>query len=323
MSNKEDLKNKKYGKWEVISNRFRKNNKSYFTCKCECGTVKDVERNSLISGRSTQCKKCSSKALEKDDKYIGKIFGEIEVIKVDKDFFDKNKRKKYICKCSCGYEFSSFSHNFTVLTKCKKCKEKDGSILGKTYERLIVVEEFKEGKIMKCKCLCKCGNETTVRKSDLVCNKTKSCGCLSKEVKLKINKTHGMTRTRLHNIWTAMKQRCYYPNHISFNSYGGRGIIVCDEWKNDFMSFYNWAMENGYEDGLSIDRIDVNGNYEPNNCRWANNYIQSNNKTNNRYIKYNGEVKTLREWSDILGINYNTLRTQTKKYTLEQIMEGK
>ena len=89
------------------------------------------------------------------------------------------------------------------------------------------------------------------------------------------------------------------------------------------MSFYNWAMNNGYNDTLTIDRIDVNGNYEPSNCRWVDVKIQSNNKRNNRKIEYKNETKTLKEWSDILGINYSTLRTQTKKYTLEEILEGR
>ena len=318
------MKDRKFGKWTVISEHsFRKNGVYHLTCVCECGNTVDVAQNSLKSGRSTQCIKCSSKSKERDDRYIGKAFGEIHVVKVDEEYFKEKKRKKYICRCSCGYEFSSFSHNLIVLNKCKHCKEKDRSILGNTYERLTVLDEFKKDNIEMCNCLCICGRKVTVRRGDLTSGKTKSCGCLAKEVKSKSNKTHGLTKTRLHNIWGAMKQRCYYPKSSHYHKYGERGIIVCDEWKNDFMSFYNWAMDNGYSDDLSIDRIDVNGNYEPSNCRWANNKVQANNKTTNRYITYKNETKTLKEWSDILGINYSTLRTQTKKYTLEEILEGR
>lgn len=318
------MKDEKFGKWTVISETpFKKSEAYYLTCICECGNIVDVAKNSLKNGKSTQCIKCSNKSKEKDDKYVGKTFGEIYVAKVDDEYFREKKRKKYICRCSCGYEFSSFSHNLVELNKCKNCKEKDRSVLGNIYTRLTVLGEFKKGNIEMCNCLCICGKEVTVRRGDLISGKTKSCGCLAKEVKSKSNKTHGMAKTRLHNIWKAMKQRCYYTKSIRYNDYGGRGVIICDEWENDFMSFYNWAMNNGYNDTLTIDRIDVNGNYEPSNCRWVDVKIQSNNKRNNRKIEYKNETKTLKEWSDILGINYSTLRTQTKKYTLEEILEGR
>lgn len=112
---------------------------------------------------------------------------------------------------------------------------------------------------------------------------------------------------RLYNIWRNMKQRCYNKNHAKYKNYGGRGIQVCDEWRTDFMLFYNWAINNGYKDNLTIDRIDVNGNYEPDNCRWATPKQQSRNTTKNRYYTINNETHCLSEWCEILNLNYKTI----------------
>ena len=110
-----------------------------------------------------------------------------------------------------------------------------------------------------------------------------------------------------------MKGRCGIPGYSGYEHYGGRGISVCDEWKNDFMAFYNWAMENGYTDNLSIDRIDVNGNYCPENCRWADSHTQSNNKRNNRYLEIDGKKKTIAEWAKISGIHPQTITDRIDK----------
>ena len=119
---------------------------------------------------------------------------------------------------------------------------------------------------------------------------------------------HGKSSTRLYDIWRGMKERCYRPKHLRFGKYGGRGISICDEWRNSFEVFEKWAINNGYNESLTIERIDVNGNYEPNNCRWATNKEQQNNKQNNRRITWNDETKTLAEWSEIVGIKKTTLK---------------
>ena len=121
------------------------------------------------------------------------------------------------------------------------------------------------------------------------------------------NKKHGMNGTRLHNIWKSMKHRCHSPKYKEFKNYGGRGIAVCEEWQKDFLTFYHWAIANGYNETLTIDRIDVNGNYEPNNCRWATQKEQQNNRSNNRLIAYNGETHTISEWAEIKNINVTVL----------------
>lgn len=119
---------------------------------------------------------------------------------------------------------------------------------------------------------------------------------------------HNESITRLHNTWRSMKSRCYNKNNIRYSRYGGRGIIVCEEWKNSFISFRNWALENGYADNLTIDRINNNGNYEPLNCRWATNKIQSNNRRTNHYITYKGKTQSLMAWSEELNFNYETVK---------------
>ena len=125
---------------------------------------------------------------------------------------------------------------------------------------------------------------------------------------------HGMIHTRLYSIWHCMKVRCYIKSCLSYKNYGGRGIKICDEWKNDFISFYNWSLANGYKDNLTIDRIDVNGNYEPSNCRWVSKKEQDNNRRTNRFIEYNGIKKTIQQWAEEKGINTYTLRKRIRMY---------
>ena len=107
--------------------------------------------------------------------------------------------------------------------------------------------------------------------------------------------------------------RCNNPKNPNYFRYGNRGIKVCDEWKNDFLSFYNWSMKNGYRDDLTLDRIDNNGDYEPNNCRWTTMKTQCNNTSRCKYITINNETKTLREWCEITGVNYSTARDRIRR----------
>ena len=129
----------------------------------------------------------------------------------------------------------------------------------------------------------------------------------------KNKKLHGKSNTRLFRIWSHIKDRCDNPNNDAYKNYCKIGVTICNEWKNDFMSFYNWAMSNGYKDNLTIDRIENNGNYQPNNCRWITIKQQHRNTRRNIFLNYNGENRCVSEWSEILGINETTLRSRLRK----------
>lgn len=150
---------------------------------------------------------------------------------------------------------------------------------------------------------------------------TRSCGCLHRE---RVRK-HGKRHTRLYSIWLNMHDRCCNINNKCYSDYGGRGITICDEWLNDFMSFHNWAMNNGYQENLTIDRIDVNGNYEPNNCRWADMKTQNRNKRNNKNYTINGETHCLKEWCEILNLNYGKVKDRLNKsnWSIDEALELK
>lgn len=186
--------------------------------------------------------------------------------------------------------------------------------IGKRFGRLVVVSEappIKEGKDERLRpallCKCDCGNEKIVRIMCLKRGSCVSCGCEAREKASKRLFKHGMTDTRLFSIWDGMIDRCYHSYSIEYCNYGGRGVSVCSEWKDSFLAFYNWAMNNGYSENLTIDRIDVNGDYEPENCRWATYTQQARNRRNNHFVTLNGETKTLVEWSEIIGIKADTL----------------
>lgn len=135
---------------------------------------------------------------------------------------------------------------------------------------------------------------------------------------------HGMSNTPLYRAWDSMKARCYRKTTAPYKRYGGRGIKVCDEWKYDFIAFKDWALANGYVEGLSLDRIDVNGNYEPSNCRWVSMKEQENNKRNNFRIEYNGKTHTMSEWSDIMGIPPMVLQHRFKRgWSVEKALTTK
>lgn len=127
------------------------------------------------------------------------------------------------------------------------------------------------------------------------------------------NFTHGLRKSPLYTTWANMKQRCYNSKSTRYKWYGALGITVCDEWKNDFLTFYNWAITHGYKDGLTIDRIDSTKNYSPNNCRFITMSAQQRNKSSNKRITYNGEIKSVQEWAEKLNIKPSTLRARFNK----------
>lgn len=200
-------------------------------------------------------------------------------------------------------------------------------LTGQRVGRLTVIEfsHIDKHKRSMWKCKCDCGTETVVLGSHLKSRHTTSCGCYGREARIKGSTTHGMRHTRLYRIWLDMKSRCYIANTPYFSEYGGRGITVCNEWRDSFEAFRDWALANGYADDLSIDRIDVNGNYEPSNCRWATWETQCNNRRDTVFITFNGETHSLREWSRITGINFYTMysRYTAGRPAAEILHEGK
>lgn len=127
------------------------------------------------------------------------------------------------------------------------------------------------------------------------------------------NNKHGLCKTRLYSIYMNMKTRCYNKNNSHYKYYGKRGIKVCNEWLHDFQAFYDWSMSNGYNDNLTIDRINVDGNYEPDNCRWITQHDQCYNTRYNVYLTYNGKTQTMKEWADELGIKLGTISYRYRK----------
>ena len=241
------------------------------------------------------------------------------------------------CRCDCGNEVevstSGLRHGGTRSCGCLQkeiaSKKHKGfatipfaDLSGQKFGRLTVIcrdieyTDSSGASRYKYKCLCDCGNYTWATPYQLKSGGVRSCGCLHKESasnRGKANTRHGGNRRnapyeekRLYHIWSGMKQRCENPNNGSYSNYGGRGIKICEEW-NDFANFQKWSLDNGYSDDLSIDRIDYNGNYEPNNCRWATKIEQANNTRANRFVDIGGVSHTVADWSRISGVKAATI----------------
>ena len=184
-------------------------------------------------------------------------------------------------------------------------------LTGEKYNHLLVIERVENTKSGRTqwKCLCDCGNETIVRGSNLKSGAVKSCGCL---LHVANNITHGDSHTKLYNHWISMIYRCSHPNNNAYKWYGARGIKVCDEWL-DYQKFKQWVMDTRPDESYTVDRIDVNGDYCPENCRWIPMGEQANNRTTNLLYEYNGKTQNLSQWCKELNLDYKLVHNRLKK----------
>lgn len=192
---------------------------------------------------------------------------------------------------------------------------KTEDLTGKRFNKLTVIGRdgtYPSGNI-RWLCRCDCGGLTHVTGHSLKSGAVKGCKCVLSERMTRLNTKHGGFGTRLYEIWRQMHRRCYGTKTKSYPNYGGRGITICDEWR-EFEPFRDWALANGYAEDLTIDRIDVDGNYSPENCRWATDKEQSNNRRSNHQVEYNGEIHTISEWADKYGVSQRKLRPRLDKY---------
>ena len=234
----------------------------------------------------------------------------------------KNGIVYWKCLCDCGG---------TTTTTCAKLKSGHTKSCGclqreRTSEaskkdltkmkfgRLTVLERVsKMGEHAKYRCKCDCGTTIIVEGGNLVTGATKSCGCIRSEMVTASSTKHGGRKTKLYKVWRNMLNRCNNPKNKEYHCYGGRGIKVCPEWATDFSAFRDWALSNGYHESLTIERIDVNAGYFPENCMWADRYIQSRNRTNNRKISFQGRTMILVDWAKETGFSESTIRRRLNR----------
>lgn len=257
-----------------------------------------------------------SSSMKKID-LTNRVFGRLTVLRDSGE--RRSKQIMWECQCVCGNV--TYVHGSSLcrgLTQSCGCYHKDQTSLanrvdltGQIFGRLTVLRplDIRRGGEICWECQCKCGEMAIIRGYLLQTGATTSCGCFHREQTSKINFSHGKSTTRIYKIWTNIISRCYREHNINYDNYGGRGITVCDSWRNSFEAFYK-DMGEPPSDRHSLDRIDNNGNYTPLNCRWADTYQQANNSRKNRILSANGVSHTMAEWSRILGISYNTIKSR-------------
>lgn len=217
---------------------------------------------------------------------------------------NKGKSVAWNCICDCGKHVIVDSYSLTSShTKSCGCLNTSLDLTGKIYGEVTVLRKVgcnHYGQLWECQC--SCGRLFTTTATTLNIGRVKRCP------KSRLHETLSDAEKPIYKVWTNMKNRCSNPKSRDYAYYGGKGVKVYPLWAHNFDSFYDWAKKNGWKPGLTIDRIDVNGNYEPSNCRWIDMTAQCNNRTNNHWIEFNGERHTISEWARILGIPCDRLK---------------
>ena len=233
---------------------------------------------------------------------IGHIYGKLTVIEHEPDLGLEFWR----CKCECGEEIIvKRAHLRAGNTKSCGCLRRD-DLTNQKFGRLTALK-YDAGQ-KKWHCLCQCGRDLWVSPAHLKNGLTQSCGCYQKDRARETQLKHGKAHTKVFYAWSHMKDRCLNPNNKHYASYGGRNITICDRWLdfNNFLTDMGEPVEG--PERISLDRIDNDGNYEPGNCRWANQKTQNNNKRNSKFYTHEGQTHTLPEWAEIKGVSYGQLR---------------
>lgn len=229
----------------------------------------------------------------------------------------KNRSTVWLCQCDCGNKTVARNKNLLegITTDCG-CISKNGLKEGQKIARLTLLKEIPSRKGRSWECVCDCGKELKVREFQIRNGIIKSCGCLKSEYAKVGNPVHKFNKTRIQRIHHSMVQRCYNKNHIHYSNYGGRGITICDEWLGikGMENFGNWALMNGYNDSLSIDRIDGSKGYYPENCKFSTPKEQANNTRTNIRFEYKGEQLSISKASEKYGISQTILRYRIRNW---------
>lgn len=272
----------------------------------------------------------------------GQRFGKLVVLQKGEPRITPNGTyfTRWLCQCDCGNTALVDTHKLrsghTTSCGCAKrlIRPSKKNLEGQRFGKLTVIRFLepneREHPHREWLCQCDCGNQCQVGGNKLISGATTSCGCRVVERIGNLNRKYQHTNKRLYSVWQSVLSRCYAPNSREYANYGGRGIDVCPAWRDPntgFDVFYDWAVKSGYDfdakhGACTIDRIDVNAGYSPDNCRWISNTEQQNNKRGNILLEYRGEIHTMAEWSDMLGVPYSTLRyhIQQKHRTLDDVV---
>jgi hypothetical protein len=316
---RKDLTGQRFGKLVVIglSESRTTSGRIKWDCICDCGAKKSVAYSELHSGVVTSCG-CDKSSI-KD--LIGQRFGKLVVIEASEER-TKSGGMKWACKCDCGNTRIVSSRllvtGVTISCGCYREKRKKAirsnkkELTGQRFGRLLVLNNTKD-KNTHWDCLCNCGNVVSVITNSLVSGKTISCGCFQKERISEAHFTHGKSGTPVYKKWIHMRERCYNIKDKNYHNYGGRGITVCGRWlgKDGSLNFFNDMGE--CPEGYELDRIDNNGNYEPDNCRWASHMEQCRNRRPNIFVSIFGLTLCLKDVCNLVGTDYKKVHYKWKR----------